>query len=387
MDQHILSCVTDEPVDKARALQELAEWPLLRDEMPLLRAARMAAAWRAGHRNLALLARTADVSRNTAYDDLRSVGIDPADIRQKEESSVSITALKAQSARTRLLRHMQKLFADDQGMEVLAGHSQREDMSDAEHALQWAWCEALVALHGLPRASAVYAEYAKDRQRAEAEKRPPVGSWDSVCGAPPDHWDRDIHGYLCLICGGYHPVLWTKDYGAICKRCAKSGEWDDLTPDSAWPLWKAASHERFLFGGVLRGEMPKGPRTVSFNLGNGLDGEDLAMGEAALLYPDCSKLQSLVGLKLVSLRAQGQDVASLDAVAEATVEHDGRSFDIIASFTYDPRPEGFEQHPYGFRFTAGRLTGAGAGPAATAEYTDVYELIGALLTGLFDTAA
>lgn len=71
---------TREEADMARAsLAALKGWPARRDRLPEQRADLLAAAWWSGWRNVAELARTADVSRDTVYDDLRSRGIEPKD--------------------------------------------------------------------------------------------------------------------------------------------------------------------------------------------------------------------------------------------------------------------------------------------------------------------
>ncbi|MFJ2566554.1 hypothetical protein ACIO02_27090 [Streptomyces sp. NPDC087568] len=71
---------TYEEADMARAaLAALRGWPKQRDRLPADRADLMAAAWWSGHRNVAELARSADVSRDTVYEDLRARGIEPTD--------------------------------------------------------------------------------------------------------------------------------------------------------------------------------------------------------------------------------------------------------------------------------------------------------------------
>ncbi|WP_431981446.1 hypothetical protein [Streptomyces qinglanensis] len=71
---------TREEADMARAsLAALKGWAARRDRLPEQRADLLAAAWWSGWRNVAELARTADVSRDTVYDDLRARGIDPKD--------------------------------------------------------------------------------------------------------------------------------------------------------------------------------------------------------------------------------------------------------------------------------------------------------------------
>jgi transcriptional regulator of acetoin/glycerol metabolism len=67
------------PISPETALERLAGWPVRRDQLAVDRAALVADAWHAGIRNVAQLARIADVSRDTIYADLRSHRIDPTD--------------------------------------------------------------------------------------------------------------------------------------------------------------------------------------------------------------------------------------------------------------------------------------------------------------------
>lgn len=76
---HVDVALADFDPETARltALTALRAWTRQRDRMPDQRAALLATAWRAGERNVRELARIADVSRQTVYDDLRGQGIDP----------------------------------------------------------------------------------------------------------------------------------------------------------------------------------------------------------------------------------------------------------------------------------------------------------------------
>ncbi|WP_281154706.1 hypothetical protein [Streptomyces sp. HYC2] len=64
---------------RGAALTALRGWAARRDRLADDRADLMAAAWWSGTRTVAELARTADVSRDTVYDDLRARGIEPTD--------------------------------------------------------------------------------------------------------------------------------------------------------------------------------------------------------------------------------------------------------------------------------------------------------------------
>ncbi|MFC8852409.1 hypothetical protein ACFT5D_05090 [Streptomyces sp. NPDC057144] len=64
---------------QSAALTALRGWAMRRDRLAADRADLMAAAWWSGTRTVAELARAADVSRDTVYDDLRARGIEPTD--------------------------------------------------------------------------------------------------------------------------------------------------------------------------------------------------------------------------------------------------------------------------------------------------------------------
>lgn len=67
----------DPETARLTALTALRAWTRQRDRMPERRAALLASAWHAGEHNVRELARIADVSRQTVYDDLRAHDIDP----------------------------------------------------------------------------------------------------------------------------------------------------------------------------------------------------------------------------------------------------------------------------------------------------------------------
>jgi DNA-binding phage protein len=62
--------------ERAAALADLRDWAVRRAKLEEDRPALMAAAWKVGARSVAELARTAGVSRDTVYADLRRQGID-----------------------------------------------------------------------------------------------------------------------------------------------------------------------------------------------------------------------------------------------------------------------------------------------------------------------
>jgi hypothetical protein len=62
---------------RSRAVEALRRLAARSDRFPQERARLLASAWTFGERNVAALARAADVTRQTVYDDLRAQGIDP----------------------------------------------------------------------------------------------------------------------------------------------------------------------------------------------------------------------------------------------------------------------------------------------------------------------
>ncbi|MFF4531521.1 hypothetical protein ACFY1P_19910 [Streptomyces sp. NPDC001407] len=367
----------NDPTGRTRALLKLGNWPIRRDNLPADRAALVAAAWRTGNRNIAELAHVADVTRDVIYADLRSHGIEPTDPEAKKEPPVSPAALTSQSARSLLLRKMKTLFDDDRGLGVLVEYNGRPDMTDHEKTMQRAWTDALISLHGLSRAAGVYSAYAKDRQLEVARSGLSVGSWDNlVLGTKPiGAWVRDEHDFMCAVCGGAFPSVLVHDFDPACLRCAR----DVSEPGRAAPLWKAYTHDQFVFPGWLRKELDRGESTIRITFD---DNEERAYtaGDAALLFPKTTRLPNFTQR---SAQFGCESRETITAIVEARTENEGRTFDILATFTYDPRPEGREPHPYGFRFTAARMTPAHLTEARTTEYTDVYELLDDLLTGLW----
>ncbi|GAA1983498.1 hypothetical protein [Amycolatopsis minnesotensis] len=69
----------DPEAARTTALGALRAWARNRDRLPTDRAELLALAWYTGNRNVAELARLADISRDIVYADLKSAGIDVAD--------------------------------------------------------------------------------------------------------------------------------------------------------------------------------------------------------------------------------------------------------------------------------------------------------------------
>ncbi|MGW0335494.1 hypothetical protein ACWD0J_27090 [Streptomyces sp. NPDC003011] len=286
------------------------------------------------------------------------------------------TSTTAQTTRGRLLAQMQRLFADDRGMGVLVDYNGRPDMSDQDKTLQRAWADTLISLHGRSRAARVYTWYARDRQQAVVDSGLTVGSWDNlVLGAMTvTCWTRDLHDFLCVGCGkGFCQVVVDR-YDPMCSRCAR----DHTTPGEAAPLWTAYSHSRFVFPGLLSEELAGGEHVVQLRYTDGEE-RDYITGDVG---PFASRLSSLPNFEQTGTLASGPSRDTINLTVQASTEHEGRRFDIVADFAYDPDPDGSEPHPYGFRFKTGQVT-ARTGEARTTHHTDVYELLEVLLTGLY----
>ncbi|GLX41391.1 hypothetical protein Sros01_74640 [Streptomyces roseochromogenus] len=257
------------------------------------------------------------------------------------------TIHKPQTARARLRTEMERLFASDSGLGVLVPYNGRPDMTEEAAVLQTAWADALVAVHGRDRAATVYAEYAGRRQDAVTAT---VGSWENLLLAcsPIPRWTRDIHGFLCFSCIDAFATVVAADGEQLCNRCAR----EHADAETTRPLWRAYSHSRFEFPGLMGEERKTGESSLLIRYH---DGEEraYATGEAALLTELTSPLP---GLTVAPAQTHGDSRDTINLTIEARAERQRRSAEILATFTYDPDPEQWESHPYGFRFVSARVT-------------------------------
>ncbi|MGW2416911.1 hypothetical protein ACWCV5_32755 [Streptomyces tubercidicus] len=295
-------------------------------------------------------------------------------------------ATKTQTARARLLAEMQRLFAADAGLGVLAAYNGRADLTEEAKDLQMAWARALIAMHGYDRAASVYTSYVTHRQASVTE---PIGAWNQLVlnTKPIGGWGRDIHGFLCVYCGGAFASVVIDRCDAVCNRCAR----ENSTVEAAQPQWHAWSHGEFVFPGLLGDENANGESSLIVRYHDG-ETRKYVTGEAGLLTEG---ITSLPHFTKVSTQTHGDSRDTINLTIEARAEHRRRSADILATFAYDPAPAGYElgghePHPYGFRFTAARLTTRYrplgeldvAEPAIT-EHTDLYQLLDVLLPHLY----
>lgn len=304
----------------------------------------------------------------------------PTDPHQTKESTVSAT-LQRQTARARLLTEMERLFADDAGLGVLVTYNGRPDITEEAKQVQLAWARALVSVHGHDRAASVYTEYAGRRQRTVTES---IGSWDNLVltGRPIPRWDRDIHGFLCFSCVDTFSTVVAADDDPLCNRCAR----EHSPVETTRPQWRAYSHGEFTFPGLMGEERKTGETLLIARYDDGEE-RKYVTGEAALLTEQTSPLP---GFTVLSTQTHGDSRDTINLTFEARAEHQRRSVDILATFAYDPQPEGYDGHAYGFRFVSARLTTRSrklgqlelADPTVT-EHTDLYRLLGTLITHLY----
>ncbi|MFD8025436.1 hypothetical protein ACFV6G_34120 [Streptomyces lavendulae] len=286
-----------------------------------------------------------------------------------------------QTARARLLAEMERLFADDAGLGALVAYNGRPDMTEEAKEVQMAWARALVAVHGHDRAASVYAEYAGRRQDTVTAT---VGSWGNLVLAcsPIPRWDRDRHGFLCFSCIDAFSTVVAADEEQLCNRCAR----EHTAVETTRPLWHAYSHNRFQFPGLMGEERKTGESKLLIRY---QDDEERAYvtGEAGLLTEGISPLP---GFTSVSAQTHGDSRDTINLTVEARAEHVRRSVEVLATFAYDPEPQQWEGHPYGFRFVSARLTARSrklghldiADPAVT-EHTDLYRLLDTLIPHLY----
>ncbi|MFF0142651.1 hypothetical protein ACFYRN_40240 [Streptomyces sp. NPDC005227] len=291
------------------------------------------------------------------------------------------TVQTRQTARARLLAEMERLFAADAGLGSLVPYNGRPDMSEEAKEVQMAWARALISVHGHDRSAAVYSQYAGQRQNTVTAT---VGSWGNLVLAcsPIPRWDRDMHGFMCFSCIDTFATVVDADDEPLCNRCAR----EHAAVETTRPQWHAYSHSRFQFPGLMGEEGKTGESKLLIRY---QDGEERAYvtGEAGLLTELTS---SLPGLTAEPAQTHGDSRDTISLTVQARVEHARRTAEILATFTYDPEPEQWEGHPYGFRFVSARLTARSrklghldiADPAVT-EHTDIYRLLDTLITHLY----
>lgn len=105
-----------------------------------------------------------------------------------------------------------------------------------------------------------------------------------------------------------------------------------------------------------------------------------AIGEAGAFTQETS---GLPGVDVSVQRLGGPDYDDPAFYIEGRTEHAGRAYSFAVTFTYDGQPQPFEVRPYGWRFSSGEIQEVAATPSSPVEYTDVYEMLDAMLVGLY----
>ncbi|MFC9431522.1 hypothetical protein [Streptomyces sp. NPDC056987] len=290
-----------------------------------------------------------------------------------------------QTARARLLTQMGRLFADDSGLGALVPYNGRPDLPEDAKDLQTAWAHTLIAVHGHDRTASVYTEYVAKRQKTVTES---IGAWDQLVLniKPMGGWTRDIHGFLCVYCGGAFTSVVIDRHDAVCNRCAR----ENGNLETARPQWRAWSHSEFVFPGLMGEERNGGESAITVEYKDG-ETRTYSTGEAGLFAEGISRLP---GFTQVSMQTHGDSRDTINLTIEARAERQRRSIGILATFAYDPQHETFEDQPYGFRFVSAGLTARYrplghldlADPTIT-EHTDLYQLLDTLITHLYSHRA
>ncbi|MFI1734971.1 hypothetical protein ACH40E_38310 [Streptomyces acidicola] len=294
---------------------------------------------------------------------------------------MSPTLQTQQTARARLLTEMERLFADDAGLGVLVPYNGRPDLTEEAKEVQMAWARALIAVHGHDRAASVYTEYAGRRQRTVTAT---IGSWDNLVltGRPIPRWNRDIHGFLCFSCCDTFATVIETHGDPLCNRCAR----EHSAVETTRPQWHAYSHGQFTFPGLMVEERKTGETLLIARYDDG-ETRKYVTGEAGLLTEETS---GLPGFTVLSIQTHGDSRDTINLTIEARAEYRRRTVEILATFAYDPEPEGYDGHAYGFRFVAARLAtryrALGqlelADPTIT-EHTDLYRMLDTLIAHLY----
>jgi hypothetical protein len=343
------------PDPRAAALADLREWA---ENQATARQRLIAAAWRAGVRNVAELSRTAGVSRDTVYDDLRRENIDPT----KRSAMPTITAL---SRRSQVREHLTRIIAAAPLQTSRADSPDRAVFDRQVQQLKILWL-----LHGRDEVAEVYSSWLDDEMAEQVKTATGLSSWSDVpmSTAPIPRWNRDRYGFLCVGCGDsfWHIASLSPSMDRWCKRCARDLE--ELQPSQVWEPRRPGIHGYLEFPGL----MPDEPRDnmLHVQVPDGLP-MDLVLGEAnAFLLAE-----GWMGLTADESRQLGGpfDAPTLDATGTAAPAG-GPELMWTASFAYDRSPQGWHKTEYGFRLVAGTLTS----PAGVQTFDDAFQMLDAI---------
>ncbi|RZU46582.1 hypothetical protein EV385_6657 [Krasilnikovia cinnamomea] len=333
------------------ALADLREWA---QNQAQARQRLIAAAWRAGVRNVAELSRTAGVSRDTVYEDLRRESIDPT----KRSAMPTITAL---SRRAQIRDHLTRIIA---AAPLRASRDDRADLAVYDHQVQQ--LEILWLLFGRDEVTEVYSSWLTDELAEQAKTATGLTSWSDVAmsTSPIPRWNRDRHGFLCVGCSEafWRIVSLSGSLDRWCKRCARDLE--GLEPSQVWDPRLPTIHGSLEFPGL----MPDEPRDNMLHLQADASRHDLVLGEAnAFLLSE-----GWMGLTAdESRQLSGPIEAPVLDTSGTAAPAGGPEFMWTATFTYDATPQGWHKNAYGFRLTSGTLSST----AGVQRFDDAFRML------------
>lgn len=342
------------------ALTDLREWAA---NQPRARQRLIAAAWRAGVRNVAELSRAASVSRDTVYEDLRREHIDPT----KRSAMPTIAKL---SRRALVREHLTRIIA--------AGplHSHRDDhLPDmALFDSQLKQLEILTRLYGADEVAAAYTSWLDSELAEQVKAAAGFESWEQIpmSTAPLPRWNRDRHGFLCVGCGdSFWTILPLGSTGIErwCKKCGRDVA--GLDPTQVWEPRLPSIAGHIAFPGLMPDEQHDNLLQVTWN--GKSEVHDYICGEAtAFLASD-----GWMGLTVdEGQRLYGEiEAPSLDASGTATV--DGREIMWTATFAYDLTPQGWRKSPFGFRLVTGTISST----AGVSTFDGAFRMLDTIASG------
>ena len=289
------------PTDaKAAALAALAQWSATsRDEL-------VAAAWRAGNRNIAELARAACRNRQAIYEDLRKHGIDPTTDREepltmptntieipapgwRHPSLISVTQEKNRWGVGNLTYVIEPFTGDEDEPQLPSEWSYRSDDLDETRQKEIAWVrKAWADARFLRLFKALYkrpGNYDKDQSLIENFLRERRGQFASNLNNHPLGWDdktaddvwtayttaRDELAAAYEAMKSQPDTMWRAGLGRIVDATEPAEEaadaWDNLAQD----FWKIATWYNSTFDTYSDPGQPSALREVAKKAGVNAD--------------------------------------------------------------------------------------------------------------------
>jgi hypothetical protein len=342
------------------ALTDLREWA---ESQPTARQRLVAAAWRAGVRNVAELARAAGVSRDTVYDDLRRENID----HTKRSAMPTLVKL---SRRALVREHLNRIIAAG----PLHAHRDHHVPDRAVFDRQHQHLDILTRLYGAEEIAAAYMSWLDTELAEQVKTATGFTSWNEIpmSTAPLPRWNRDRHGFLCVGCGDSFWMILPLGSSGIerwCKKCARDLE--GLNPTEVWEPRLPAIGGHIAFPGLMPDEPHDNVLQVTWN--GKPEMHDYVAGEAsAFLAGD-----GWMGMTADEGRRLYGEIATPSLDTSGTANVDGREIMWTATFAYDLTPQGWRKSPYGFRLVTGTISST----AGVSTFDDAFDMLDAIATG------